>query len=339
MSVDDYAVVVGINKYPGISDLRGPENDALAFQNWLLKTDGGDLPNDPEHLQLILSSHFPETDDVDQAHPTIVEVDRALTRLIRIGMDKGGRVGRRLYFFMAGHGFAPDVDESALKMANADSISKYHIPGNEYVKWWRASGLFKEIVLIMDCCRDDDSRAPIHMPPWPPRTAPGTRTKYFYAFATEWSKKSRERRIDSLGEVRGIFSYALITALENAPPNEHGEVTGDRISNYIFNFLPELFETKAYQEPVFRCQPTRDIVFARRKAANTTPVTINFTSPNPTKSILLLDDQFEIAHGPCKMDKSVKVDLAPGIYNIQMLGNGRSKVFQVVGKEEIDVTF
>ena len=77
MAAEDYAVVVGINKYPGISNLKGAENDAQAFKNWLVKKDGGDVSNDASHLQVILSSDFPDTDVVDDAHPTIIEINKA----------------------------------------------------------------------------------------------------------------------------------------------------------------------------------------------------------------------------------------------------------------------
>ena len=50
MATNDYAVVVGINHYPGLSDLKGAENDARAFQDWLVRKDGGNIPNSSPHL-------------------------------------------------------------------------------------------------------------------------------------------------------------------------------------------------------------------------------------------------------------------------------------------------
>ena len=41
MAANDYAVVVGINRYQGLNDLMGPENDAADFNAWLRKPTGG----------------------------------------------------------------------------------------------------------------------------------------------------------------------------------------------------------------------------------------------------------------------------------------------------------
>jgi hypothetical protein len=44
MNDHHYAVVVGINRYPGLSDLTGARADAEAFAQWLEDGDGGALP-------------------------------------------------------------------------------------------------------------------------------------------------------------------------------------------------------------------------------------------------------------------------------------------------------
>src|SRR5262249_25455871 len=52
----DYALVVGISRYPGISDLSGPENDANDFFAWVTSKEGGGVG--PANAKLILSSGF-----------------------------------------------------------------------------------------------------------------------------------------------------------------------------------------------------------------------------------------------------------------------------------------
>jgi uncharacterized caspase-like protein len=37
MACNDYALVVGISKYPALGDLSGPENDARDFRDWLIE--------------------------------------------------------------------------------------------------------------------------------------------------------------------------------------------------------------------------------------------------------------------------------------------------------------
>ena len=43
MAFDDYAIVIGISTYPGLTSLEGPGNDVALFMEWLKKKDGGNL--------------------------------------------------------------------------------------------------------------------------------------------------------------------------------------------------------------------------------------------------------------------------------------------------------
>ena len=57
MAADDWAIVVGINAYPGLSEAVGAEDDARAFRDWLADPDGGDLVPDNDHVKLIVTYH------------------------------------------------------------------------------------------------------------------------------------------------------------------------------------------------------------------------------------------------------------------------------------------
>jgi hypothetical protein len=55
----------------------------------------------------------------------------------------GAVVGRRLYLYFAGHGFAPTDTETALLMANATRTrGGHHIPGRSYAEWFYRAGYF-----------------------------------------------------------------------------------------------------------------------------------------------------------------------------------------------------
>src|SRR5262249_52459035 len=154
----DHAIVAGVNNYPGLSDLNGPVNDALAFQEWLLSDDGGGL--DPGNVKTILSP-APFQPDTDPANwvPTSEQIAAALRTLQGLGkkLSLGKTIGRRLYIFLSGHGFAPDKVQPALLTANADSENLYHVPGRAYAEWFRNRAWFDEVVLMMDCCREQKS--------------------------------------------------------------------------------------------------------------------------------------------------------------------------------------
>src|SRR5439155_15841178 len=134
----NYAIVIGINKYPGIRSLQGPENDAEDFRDWVKSPIGGNVAGDEEHLRYITTSQYPPVLDDTLCPPTLEIVDKAFRALAKAAFENG-HIGERLYIFMAGHGFAPgsafgpNLDDAALLMANADlNALGFHVPGGLY---------------------------------------------------------------------------------------------------------------------------------------------------------------------------------------------------------------
>src|SRR5262245_6747855 len=146
MGREDHAVVVGISRYPGFPDLaplEGPVRDAEEFAGWLLDPAGGDVPK--KNLRLLVSRN-----GGDDKRPTEKEVEEEFEQLEELAVQNGDRAGRRLYFFLAGHGFSPDLDGTALLTANASrSRTGYHVPAREWANWWRAARYFDEVVLFL----------------------------------------------------------------------------------------------------------------------------------------------------------------------------------------------
>ena len=73
---DHYAIVLTINRYPGLSDLHGPENDGEEFRQWLLDPEYGDL--DTRRIQVIRSQDYGVAATPDDANPTEKELKKAL---------------------------------------------------------------------------------------------------------------------------------------------------------------------------------------------------------------------------------------------------------------------
>ncbi len=123
----DFAVVIGLNYYPNLGDLKGAEPDALAFAEWLRSE--AEVP--PCNIQLITSSMYGPVSDALEARPNCVDVDRPFRRLLALGRAiSPKRVGRRLYIFLAGHGFSPDWDTAS--MFTADALNEdlgFSLPG------------------------------------------------------------------------------------------------------------------------------------------------------------------------------------------------------------------
>src|SRR5215218_7008866 len=115
-------------------------------------------------------------------------------------------VGERLYLYFSGHGFEPVAEEAVLLMANATRRRlNYHVPGRVVANAFYRSGFFKEVILLMDCCRDSYPSAHLNVPPFITTTAAEAALdgKRFFGFGTKWSRKSRERVFGNV--TRGVF--------------------------------------------------------------------------------------------------------------------------------------
>jgi hypothetical protein len=238
MGQDDWAIVVGIWAYPDLGNLTGPENDANAFADWVRSPTGGGVPEN--QIRLVLSSDFAPADSASRAEPTPGRVEALFDELDDVAQRnkdrmEGLRVGRRLYLYMAGHGCAPILDESVLLMANATRRrAGYHIPGKPWANWFYRAGYFDEILLFMDCCRENYPQAPLNLPSYIDVTAPDAvdRGRRFFAFGTKWSRLARERPMDD-GTVRGVFTVALLEGLKGAAAEPDGRVTASSLAGYL----------------------------------------------------------------------------------------------------------
>jgi len=325
MAADDRAIVVGLQKYPAFAPLAGPENDAVAFASWLTDPSGGAVP--AARVTRILSREFPGPQD-----PTTTTIDAAFEQIIVDADANGGRAGRRLYLYFAGHGIAPSIDESAVLMANAArGMSGHHIPGRAYCNWFRTAALFDEVVLLMDCCRDVRTAAPLHAPPWEPRIGI-VPSRLFLGFAAEMGSASRERPSQSNGHaVRGAFTEAVIAGLERAI-DVTGAVTNKTLPDFVFNALLEESDRNnvsplARQEPKF--QASDAIVFATVGAPFTLVVTFAGAAPE------LLTGDFAQVLQPVTADATTaRWSLKPGLYLLRRGQETKAVALFGVGGEE-----
>jgi hypothetical protein len=339
--------------------LTGPENDAKDFEDWLLDSQGGNVPR--ANIKTIVSSDYPSSKNTDDpvfhAKPAFFDVLAAFEKLRKISKKNekdglGPKVGRRLYIFMSGHGIAPTPfgnkleKESALLMANADpdniAAPQYHIPGTYAATWFGENEVFEEVFLFMDCCRDIET-TPVSNIFLPPK-GNATTAKRFYAFATQWSRRARERpMVDENGKVRGVFTKTLLLALRGAagepdPTNPaRGIITFASLQSYLIqntkSFIePSMLDTEK-QEPDVDYEPkttggreiikTTDLqrfpVKIRVPAAASGAVTVLYNG-------LLQVDKRLISHSPADLS----INLPRGIYSATVAVNQSSEMTQFV---------
>ena len=242
-----YAVVVGIDRYPFIRDLKGPCNDARQFAAWLVDEAGGGLPQ--QNVTMVKATLPDELlADPQDVVPTTREINRALgtvNREIRrrTGQDPEVFDRSRLYVFVAGHGIAPTGGKAALLAADASPWEwGYNVELTSYADWYEKNGLFREAAFFADCCRNRVNEAPASGPPFTMAVNTEEPVDVLLAFATSvgtWAYETAGLD-DDPSLIRGYFSTALLEGLRGAAVDEAaGRVTADRLAGYIKRFVRE----------------------------------------------------------------------------------------------------
>jgi uncharacterized caspase-like protein len=203
----DFGLVIGIEHYPHYRSLRGPVNDAMRFRDWLCQDIGGGVPT--QNVMLILSS-------LETMTPSQTEIDEALVALLQAADARGG--GRRLYFYFSGHGATSEGsnDDVALLLTRwSMRLSRLALSAAGYANMLSRTGLFGEVVMFIDCCRDLSTpvaaAAPTIAEMW---TSPRLATRMFLAYATEAGRPAFEVRESDAWQ--GIFTRSLLSVLEHS---------------------------------------------------------------------------------------------------------------------------
>ena len=276
-----YAVVVGISRYPGVSNLAAPVQDACDFGDWLV-TSGG-VPQ--ENLRLLTSPDLgvPFARPFD-GRPVKREVDYELDSVNKaargaIGYDaeKWGR--SRLYLYVAGHGIMPNGGETALLLADAESGRYENLELSSYVSWYRKAGLFSEVVVFADCCRNWLPQVPKSIVPFDEPPEPGSRVFSLVGYAASPGDPAYENVEESIApdERRGYFTTWLLKGLRGAAPVDpgHGCITSTTLARYVSVSVEKDTAGKRFPQQVqMPDEPAHPILFGA--PAQSFPVTIHF---------------------------------------------------------------
>jgi uncharacterized caspase-like protein len=326
MHENHYAVVVGIDFYPGVKNLAFARKDATAFCKWLTDPDGGELP--PANVRQIILSQGP-FGTVDEAVPTRELVDRALKDVhtdVRKKLKANPTVWpeTRLYMYFSGHGVSPGPDETAVLMANAsDQDLGYNIACSAYMRYYQETQDFHELVFFADCCRSQRSDAPVSGPPFNKLVQSYGSVVKVMGFATQYRDLAYEPTlVDNPDEARGYYTMALLEALTNGVPDAGGEgVTATTLQNYVRKRVSELTKGKPYaQVPEMQADPGAVIQFRKPAPQKKRQVTITFPAGTPAVTLfggVGLNElgQWDPASGPWG------IPLEDGLYAVRHTGS------------------
>lgn len=268
----DYAIVIGINGYSHLPALTAAQSDAADFIEWLLKPDGGGLS-----VNEVKEVKSPETgwDLESSARPIQNDI---ILKLREIGIGRESpqpKIGRRLYFYFAGHGFGPKALEIGMLMADAVEPGFLNSLGLAHCReFFRKHHLFDEIIFILDCCRDagystvstSDFGALLQMEQ--PMAVPPVED--FIVLATPFGEKSFAKFDDKLNKRRGLLTRAVLEAFKGEPraADAQGNITSSSIRKYVEDRVKELArelktEAEKKQQAEIPAFPGKEIVFAK----------------------------------------------------------------------------
>jgi len=344
----DRAIVVGINWYPRFGDegnsknLEGPVYDATEMAKWLREAAGA-------HVTLITSQGVVTSKGdgekrwtVQDLRPERGDVEPAFSELIVESLDLQdrnlpSRLGRRLYIYMAGHGFSPEA--RSLSLITAEAVRDIIVPNIEATAWvdWFANQLhFDEIVLWMDCCATRTFNYPSGKPLLKKTAArEDGRAKVFMGFASSPATETFEAKGPD-GQVRGLFTERLLRGLKGHAADEQNNVTTSSLIKYMQNSSAVVgTETASTGE-----KPLPQTKFYERDEMLLATVLVpSYTLLVPVaagKKLRVKRDSKEIAAVEVK-DGKVVLPLTPGLFTA--VAQGFSKSFEIGsgGTDHVDL--
>jgi hypothetical protein len=339
-----YAVVVGINRYPGIGDLGGARRDAEQFAAWLLDPEGGALP--PENVKRVWVTEDDEAGYATPqgARPTHDEIDYALEAARddfqpKLDADPTVWDRSRIYLYVAGHGFAPQGGEGALLLANATSgaLSR-NVELFQYRRWCTTCAFFREVIVFADCCRTRvRSAAPGFGPRLDECPAPwmGKSSTWLIGYGSTLGKPTYELPTPGADdEARGYFTRALLDGLRGgAARDDSGVITAAKLSGFVKTVVAEQTSAQPFpQEAQIHGEFTEEIRFGAPAAPPKRAVTI--VLPAAAQAARVVKDGSELAVWD-GADRDWRVELADGLYEVEAGGVALANdgLFKVAGKD------
>jgi hypothetical protein len=232
-----YAVLVGINYYEFLPALGGPLGDVASFRAWLVRPDGGGLP-DPNVRRVNAT-----TNPVDEPlAPTLTVIHRTLNAVnveMKARIDQTPEVydQSRLYLFVAGHGMsAPGTSAALFSTEAGPGMWGQTLDLQACAQWYVDHGPFAEVVLLADCCRTryrDVSLMGVPFDKWSIDYR-GKPPSVLTAYASLPDELAFEvGSAEDPNQLRGHFSRALVDALLSDVDPATGYVTGSSLEEGV----------------------------------------------------------------------------------------------------------
>lgn len=227
MGINDYAIVIGINDYPGFSSLNKACTDAMNIKDWLTSKNGGKIPD--AQCRLLLSG-------INPSKPIHQHVDEEMQNLFDLASKN--KNAQRFYFYFSGHGIGESPDDNALCLADWSRTFRIRaLSSRDYLNNIVNTGHFDEVFFWLDCCRNSLTGCK-GLPPSNPSIGTGDKTakcRKFIAYATDYTNPAFEASSTNINSTanNSYFTMALIEGLKGAAADpDTGIITPQRLKQY-----------------------------------------------------------------------------------------------------------
>jgi formylglycine-generating enzyme required for sulfatase activity/uncharacterized caspase-like protein len=248
----NWVIAIGINEYDNLKPLKYAKKDAEAIKAWC-EGEGG---FDREGIFLFTedSPPIPVSPPIP-TQPTYGRLKRFLQRQFETPLLKSGD---NLWFFFAGHGKRyQDKDYLMLPDSDPSNVGETAVSVDYVTERLRRSGA-DNVVLLLDACRDEDSRGGL-----------GIGEEEHQGVITFYSCTANQQswEIDELEQ--GSFTHTLLEGLRRQ--GEANCATVERLDQYLRRQVPEINSNyrKPRQNPYLKAEPPYKLYFILLEQAAT----------------------------------------------------------------------
>jgi hypothetical protein len=277
----------------------------------------------------------PKRSDVDLA---LRKLNQAIRQRVAQAAEDWDRT--RLYIYVSGHGIAPPTNAGAVLMADAErDVLGECIELAMYGQWYESCGIFRELVVLADCCRERPRGAPPGMlPPFNLCQTPYGRTTRVLGYATGFGELAFEPlEAEHPDEQRGFFTKALLEGLRGAAAVDPdlGGITSETLAVYVTKAVEEMTKDQPVRQRAQILVEAGNPILLRATAVQQRPrwtVTIALPAGFSGQAVLRDGDNSEIARHDAGTPWQLELD--EGLYGV-FPPNGRNArpigLFEVLG--------
>ncbi len=240
----NWVIAIGINEYDNLKPLKYAKKDAEAIKAWCEGEGGFDRSG--IFLFTEDSPRIPASPPIP-TQPTYGRLKRFLQKQFETPLLKSGD---NLWFFFAGHGRRyQDKDYLMLPDSDPGNVRETAVSVDYVTERLRRSGA-DNVVLLLDACRDEDSRGGL-----------GIGEEEYQGVITFYSCTANQQswEIDELQQ--GSFTYTLLEGLRRQ--GEANCATVERLDEYLRRQVEQTNARygKPRQNPYLKAEPPHKLYF------------------------------------------------------------------------------